>query len=117
MYHPAVEILAGFYTRTAGRPIVAVQHILAAIAGIIGKRKIGLTIQGVATTGSGRKLIGKIIGADLIIDEITAHARAAVELDPNVDTIIEIGGQDSKLIFVDRDKKTGEPVVVDHVLN
>ncbi|MGD8712910.1 MAG: acyl-CoA dehydratase activase [Desulfobacterales bacterium] len=106
LYHPAVEILAGFYTRTAGRPIVAVQHILAAIADIIGKRKIGLTIQGVATTGSGRKLIGKIIGADLIIDEITAHARAAVELDPNVDTIIEIGGQDSKFTTLQNGRVT-----------
>ena len=96
LYHPVDAILAGFYTRTAGRPIVAVQQILAAIADIIEKKEIGLTICGVATTGSGRKLIGKIIGADLIIDEITAHARAAVELDPNVDTIIEIGGQDSK---------------------
>ena len=41
-------------------------------------------------------LIGKIMGADLILDEITAHARAAVELHPGVDTILEIGGQDSK---------------------
>ncbi|HMA86907.1 MAG TPA: acyl-CoA dehydratase activase-related protein, partial [Desulfosalsimonadaceae bacterium] len=48
------------------------------------------------TTGSGRKFVGRIIGADLIIDEITAHARAACELNPDVDTIIEIGGQDSK---------------------
>ncbi|MFC1850622.1 acyl-CoA dehydratase activase, partial [candidate division CSSED10-310 bacterium] len=47
-------------------------------------------------TGSGRKFIGKVIGADLIIDEITAHARAAFELNNDVDTIIEIGGQDAK---------------------
>ena len=48
------------------------------------------------TTGSGRKFIGKIIGADIYPDEITAHARAAYELNPETDTIIEIGGQDSK---------------------
>jgi len=46
--------------------------------------------------GSGRKFIGRIIGADLGLDEITAHARAAVQPNPAVDTIIEIGGQDSK---------------------
>ncbi len=53
-------------------------------------------ILGVGTTGSGRKLIGKILNADLILDEITAHARAAIHLDPEIDTIIEIGGQDAK---------------------
>lgn len=54
------------------------------------------------TTGSGRQLVGKLIHADLIINEITAHAKAAVSLDPDVDTIIEIGGQDSKFIRVQR---------------
>ena len=54
------------------------------------------TFLGAGTTGSGRKFIGRIIGADLVLDEITAHARAACELDPEVDTIIEIGGQDAK---------------------
>ena len=52
--------------------------------------------DGVGTTGSGRKFIGRIINADLIIDEITAHARAAYELNNEADTIIEIGGQDAK---------------------
>ena len=49
-----------------------------------------------AVTGAGRKLAGGVIGADLVLDEITAHARAAYALTPEVDTIIEIGGQDSK---------------------
>ena len=49
-----------------------------------------------ATTGAGRRFVGTILGADLVLDEITAHARAAVELHPGVDTILEIGGQDSK---------------------
>ncbi|MBN1257079.1 MAG: CoA activase, partial [Planctomycetes bacterium] len=48
------------------------------------------------TTGSGRKMIQAVIGADLAINEITAHARAAVFLDPEVDTILELGGQDAK---------------------
>ncbi|MBN1697961.1 MAG: hypothetical protein JW881_10645 [Spirochaetales bacterium] len=90
------NVLAGFYTRTAGRPIRATQTILEAIDDIMQKKKISITFQGVGTTGSGRKFIGTIINADLVIDEITTHARAAYELDPEVDTIIEIGGQDSK---------------------
>jgi predicted CoA-substrate-specific enzyme activase len=90
------DILAGFYTRTAGRPVEATQSILAAIQDLAVKKQIEFQIGGAATTGSGRKFSGKIIGADVIIDEISAHARAAVELNPKVDTIIEIGGQDSK---------------------
>ena len=57
-------------------------------------------ILGVATTGSGRNVVGDFLNADLIIDEITAHARGAVEIDPGVDTIFEIGGQDSKYISI-----------------
>jgi predicted CoA-substrate-specific enzyme activase len=90
------DVLAGFYTRTAGRPVEATQSILAAIQDLAVRKQIEFQISGAATTGSGRKFSGKIIGADVIIDEISAHARAAVEIDPNVDTIIEIGGQDSK---------------------
>ncbi len=89
-------VLAGFYTRTAARPVAAVQNIFAAIAAMAEKKAVSLQIIGAGTTGSGRKFAGKIIGADLIVDEITAHARAAWQLNPQVDTIIEIGGQDSK---------------------
>ena len=53
---------------------------------------------GAGTTGSGRKLVGHVIGADLVVNEITAHLSGAAHVDPNVDTIFEIGGQDSKYI-------------------
>ncbi|MGA1869567.1 MAG: acyl-CoA dehydratase activase [bacterium] len=89
-------VLAGFYTRTAGSPLSAVRALFEAIDDIIQRKHIVITIIGAGTTGSGRKFIGKIIGADSIIDEITAHARAAYELNPDVDTIFEIGGQDAK---------------------
>ncbi|WP_304242518.1 acyl-CoA dehydratase activase [Gracilinema caldarium] len=90
------SMLAGLYTRTAGDPIRAVQGLFEALETLQTQEGVSLEIRRCATTGSGRKLIGAIVGADGIIDEITAHARAAVELDPKVDTIIEIGGQDSK---------------------
>ena len=90
------KVIAGFYTQTAGAPLDAVKLIFEAIDEISGNKSVSFDFRGVSTTGSGRKLIGKIINADLVIDEITAHARAAFELDPEVDTIIEIGGQDSK---------------------
>jgi len=88
--------LAGYYTATAGKPLVAAQSILEAISDWVERGGVSLHVEGVGTTGAGRKFIGRILGADLILDEITAHARAAVELHPRVDTIIEIGGQDSK---------------------
>lgn len=92
-----------FYTRTAGKPLRAVQALLAVMeeVGAVGARPAG-----VATTGSGRRFIGGIVGADLVLDEITAHARAAVELDPKVDTIIEIGGQDAKFTTLRRGRVT-----------
>ncbi len=93
---PGRKVVAGFYTRTAGRPLQAVQVLLEAMDDLARKQGTTFQVLGAGTTGSGRTFIGRIIGADLIIDEITAHARAAVELNPAVDTIIEIGGQDSK---------------------
>jgi predicted CoA-substrate-specific enzyme activase len=90
------RVLAGFYTRTAGRPLTAVQAILEALDDLSKKQNLELTIRCAGTTGAGRKFIGEVVGADLILNEITAHARAAYELDPRIDTIIEIGGQDSK---------------------
>ncbi|MCP4686828.1 MAG: CoA activase, partial [Desulfobacterales bacterium] len=90
------SVLAGFYTRTAGRPVRAMQQVFASIHDLLRKKGAHIRVLGAGTTGSGRVFAGKIMGADLIVDEITAHARAAAARDPDVDTIIEIGGQDSK---------------------
>ena len=90
------EPLAGLYTQTAGAPLKAVQAIFEALDDISQKQGCTFIFDGVGTTGSGRKFIGRIVNADLIIDEITAHARAAYELNNEADTIIEIGGQDAK---------------------
>jgi len=96
----AGDVLTGLYTRTAGRPIEAVQTIFEAIDHIQDEYGVSFDFLGVGTTGSGRKFVGSIIGADEAIDEITAHARAAYALDPGVDTIIEIGGQDAKFTTI-----------------
>nr|MDA8411023.1 acyl-CoA dehydratase activase [Treponema sp.] len=90
------RVVAGFYTRTAGLPLEASQSVFEAIEALGRDQGRRFSVDLAATTGSGRKLVGAVIGADLIVDEITAHARAAYELDPGIDTIIEIGGQDSK---------------------
>jgi len=90
------RVIGGFYTRTSGRPLEATRAIFESIDDIVQRKNITLSISGAGTTGSGRKFIGRLIGADLVVDEITAHARAAFELNPRIDTIIEIGGQDAK---------------------
>ena len=90
------QVVAGFYTRTASRPVQAVQTIFRSIDTFITSHELDMEIIGCGTTGSGRKLSSAIMGADLVLDEITAHSRAAFELTPEVDTIIEIGGQDAK---------------------
>lgn len=100
------NVVAGFYTRTSGAPVEAVRAILAAIEDMTGRFGVELEFLGVATTGSGRKLIGSIVGADLVVDEITAHAKAAIEIDPEVDTIIEIGGQDAKFTILENGSVT-----------
>ena len=76
------------------------QVIFEAICDLAEKRGLQFNIRGAGTTGSGRKFTGTILGADIMPDEITAHAKAAYELDPETDTIIEIGGQDSKFTLM-----------------
>jgi predicted CoA-substrate-specific enzyme activase len=92
--------VAGFYTYTTGKPLSAVKSIFEAIANLSEMEQTGINITGAGTTGSGRKFIGKIINADLIVDEITSHARAAWEINPDTDTIVEIGGQDAKFTLM-----------------
>jgi predicted CoA-substrate-specific enzyme activase len=97
LMNEARQIIHKSYVHTQGKPIEVTQRLLKKISDEMGGR---ITILGVAATGSGRNVVGDFLNADLIIDEITAHARGAVEIDPGVDTIFEIGGQDSKFISI-----------------
>lgn len=91
----ASRVLARRYLMTAGRPLEAVREGLRLVAAQVGDCVI---VRGVGATGSGRYLTGDFIGADAVRNEITAQARAAAAADPGVDTVFEIGGQDSKFI-------------------
>ncbi|MGO8787639.1 MAG: acyl-CoA dehydratase activase [Terriglobia bacterium] len=105
--------LKEIYLRTQGRPIEVVDRGLKEIEAELGD---SLNIRGVGTTGSGRELIGELVGADTVNDEITAHKTGSMHvckhmgMEP-VDTIFEIGGQDSKFIRIDKG------VVVDFTMN
>lgn len=102
------RVLSKRYLMTAGRPIEAVKTGIREVGEEIGDK---VNIRGVGTTGSGRYLIADFIGADIVRNEITAQATAAAFIDPRVDTIFEIGGQDSKFISLDNG------VVVDFEMN
>ncbi|CDZ23850.1 putative CoA-substrate-specific enzyme activase [[Clostridium] cellulosi] len=101
------EIVKKAYLRTGGRPIA----ILTAGLKDFCKEVSDEEILGVGTTGSGRQLAAVICGADIVKNEITAHAVASQRVVPQVSTILEIGGQDSKIIFL----KNG--VVSDFAMN
>lgn len=89
--------VAVLYLRTRGQPIAAVQD---GVRQIRGSLPPGFAVLGVGTTGSARQLAGVVVGADVVKNEITAHAVAASEVVPGVQTVIEIGGQDSKIIII-----------------
>jgi predicted CoA-substrate-specific enzyme activase len=107
------KLLHEIYLRTQGRPIEVVSAGLKEIEEKFGDR---LEVRGVGTTGSGRELVGELVGADTVNDEITAHKTGAtyvcnqLGMEP-VDTIFEIGGQDSKFIRLDKG------IVVDFTMN
>ncbi len=91
------NVLDKQYIRTEGQPIESIRNGLKDIDGRIGRN---ISIEGVGTTGSGRQLAAAIVGADVVKNEITAHAVASQKTIPDVRTIIEIGGQDSKIILL-----------------
>jgi predicted CoA-substrate-specific enzyme activase len=91
------------YERTNGRPVAAIQRAFGVLAETLGT----LEIAGVGATGSGRQLAAIMIGADEVRTEITAHAVAARQACPDVRTVIDIGGQDSKVIFLRGGVSTG----------
>ncbi len=93
----AHEIVGKSYVPTKGKPVEVTQELFRELLEKTGDK---IEIIGTATTGSGRNVVGDFLNVDLIIDEITAHARGAVEIDPEVDTIFEIGGQDSKYVSI-----------------
>ena len=88
------ELVDFQYLRTAGDPEGAVRKGLASI-----RQRFGdIRFTAVGVTGSGRERVGKRIGADAVRDEITAQAKGAAHWVPEVDTVFEIGGQDSKCV-------------------
>ncbi|MBI4302665.1 MAG: 2-hydroxyglutaryl-CoA dehydratase [Chloroflexi bacterium] len=102
------DLVTSLYWRTSGKPITMIQEGLKEVEQ---RLPLNANILGVGTTGSARYLAGVMVGADVIKNEITAHAIGALHYVPDVQTVMEIGGQDSKIILL----RNG--VVVDFAMN
>ena len=103
------RVLLDIYRRTSGDPVGAMSKLLLRTDQILNESGAHFEYTACGTTGSGRKLVGQIIGADKIVNEITAHARGAMLLfGEEIETIFEIGGQDAKYVHMHRGR-------VDHV--
>ncbi len=90
------NVVEGLYLKTKGKPINAIQEGFK----VLKKKYSYEQIKAVGTTGSGRQIASYVIGSDSVKNEITTHAVAALKSDNAVKTIIEIGGQDSKIITI-----------------
>jgi len=91
------RVKESLYLKTAGRPVQAVKQGLRKL----GEKYNSSEVAGVGITGSGRHLGAAVAGGDVVKNEITSHARAAAYIDPQTRTVIEIGGQDSKIIIME----------------
>ena len=103
------EILYSDYIWTEGNPIDAVKRLLNSLKSSFDNNKY--EVVSIGTTGSARRLIGTILNASVIKNEITAHAIGTTSLYPDVKTILEIGGQDSKIILIE------DKIVIDYAMN
>lgn len=103
------KILASEYLYTEGNPIGAVKRLISILNKKLNKNEY--KVVSVGTTGSARKLIGTMLGASVVKNEITAHAVGTTSIYPDVRTILEIGGQDSKIILLNHG------IVTDYAMN
>lgn len=105
------NIIVSEYLWTEGSPIEATKKIISSLKKKLDEKNITPKIYGIGTTGSARNLVGNVVGANIIKNEITAHAIGTLSRYKDVRTILEIGGQDSKIIIINNG------IVVDYAMN
>jgi len=102
------NIIASSYIWTEGNPVLAVKNLINNLKNNLDKKYV---VKGIGTTGSARKLIGLLLDANVVKNEIMAHAVGTLSIYPDVKTILEIGGQDSKIILIDKG------IITDYAMN
>ena len=106
---PEGRVVYKCYISTEGQPVVAIKKALRNCVETIDVSRVN--VVGVGTTGSGREVANLFVGADDVVNEVTAHARGTTHFEPEVDTIFELGGQDAKYTAL------GNGYVVDFRMN
>ena len=102
------NIITSSYIWTEGNPVNAVKKLVNILKNNLDKKYV---VKGIGTTGSARKLIGLLLDANVVKNEIMAHAIGTLSIYPNVKTILEIGGQDSKIILLNNG------IITDYAMN
>ena len=102
------NIITSSYIWTEGNPVAAVKKLISIIKKDLPKNYV---VKGIGTTGSARKLIGLLLDANIVKNEIMAHAIGTMSLYPDVRTILEIGVQDSKIILIN------DGIITDYAMN
>ncbi len=102
------NIITSLYIWTEGNPIEAVKKLIKKLQNNLPNNVL---IKGIGTTGSARKLIGLMVDANIVKNEIIAHAIGTLAFYPDVKTILEIGGQDSKIILLNNQ------MITDYAMN
>jgi predicted CoA-substrate-specific enzyme activase len=102
-----LRVIDHWYVRTEGAPIASIKTVMA----LAQRYAQQLEVVRCGTTGSGRHLAAALVGGDVVKNEISAHAAGALHFFPEAHTVIEIGGQDSKIIIV------RDGTVVDFAMN
>ena len=102
------KIITSSYIWTEGNPVNSVKKLINILKNNLDKKYL---VKGIGTTGSARKLIGLLLDANVVKNEIMAHAIGTLSIYPDVKTILEIGGQDSKIILLNNG------IITDYAMN
>ena len=106
------NIIEEHYTRTKGQPLETVVNVVSEILTRVPAEKI----SSVTVTGTAGKLIAELLGAEFV-NEVIAQSKSTTFFHPEVKTIIEMGGEDSKLILVESAPTNGDYQIQDFSMN
>ncbi|MFA7567216.1 MAG: acyl-CoA dehydratase activase-related protein, partial [Alkalispirochaeta sp.] len=104
---PGGTILDSAYSHNEGEPLVTGVRLLAGLLGRYEAEDVTVRVRGLGTTGYGEKLFAAAFHADYHTVETVAHAHAALQIEPGVGFVLDIGGQDMKAITVTDGVVTG----------
>ena len=106
------KVVEEHYTRTKGQPLETALNVLTEILSRVPAERI----KSVSVTGTAGKLIAELLGAEFV-NEVIAQGKSTIHFYPQVKTVIEMGGEDSKLILVEGDPANGDYRIVDFSMN